>query len=534
MNLTQQKYDKLCQQIEHEQVLFNNQQTLNESLDKLQVEQELALNNQSYIEKEIKRLGASNDKLSVEINTLSDELNQADTKVYAQYQSLNYDPQPCAREALSTRVEELIALLDQALSQQKQQVDVQQTISKLQLALSPIESKLEQLVETKEKLAAEADELSEKCQTLITKRNTFFDGVSVESIQTASKHKLADLKEARDKCLKQEADAKQTLVQIQTRLEASASQAQSLQTDVDGFETKWADTLKASAFNTQSEFEAALLEEADFNELNAQQIRLNKQLEQAKNTLSTIQADIDKLAEDPNASEYQKETLERVQALHTELTTQRDGLLSQQGALNQALETDKENKAKFEQQLEKIAIQEKVCEQLGHLNSLIGSAKGDAFRTFAQGLTLDYLTHLANQRLEQLHARYQLKRSDSKNLELTVCDTWQGDIQRDTKTLSGGESFLVSLALALALSDLVSNKISIDSLFLDEGFGTLDSNTLDMALSALERLNASGKLIGVISHIDSLKERIPVQIKVSSEAGAGVSRLEDCYKVAQS
>jgi exonuclease SbcC len=420
------------------------------------------------------------------------------------------------------------------LSQQKQQVDVQQTISKLQLALSPIESKLEQLVETKEKLAAEVGELSQNHQALTTKRNAFFDGASVESVQTASKHKLASLKEARDKCLKQETDAKQTLVQIQTRLEASASQAQSLQTDVVGFETKWADTLKVSAFNTQSEFEAALLDEADFNELNALQIRLNKQLEQAKNTLLTIQADIDKLAEDPNASEYQKETLERVQALHTELTTQRDGLLSQQGALNQALETDKENKAKFEQQLEKIAIQEKVCEQLGHLNSLIGSAKGDAFRTFAQGLTLDYLTHLANQRLEQLHARYQLKRSDSKNLELTVCDTWQGDIQRDTKTLSGGESFLVSLALALALSDLVSNKISIDSLFLDEGFGTLDSNTLDMALSALERLNASGKLIGVISHIDSLKERIPVQIKVSSEAGAGVSRLEDCYKVAQS
>lgn len=85
---------------------------------------------------------------------------------------------------------------------------------------------------------------------------------------------------------------------------------------------------------------------------------------------------------------------------------------------------------------------------------------------------------------------------------------------RDTRTLSGGESFLVSPALALALSDLVSHKTRIDSLFLDEGFGTLDSETLDAALDALDALNASGKTIGVISHVEAMKERIPVQIKV--------------------
>jgi hypothetical protein len=86
-------------------------------------------------------------------------------------------------------------------------------------------------------------------------------------------------------------------------------------------------------------------------------------------------------------------------------------------------------------------------------------------------------------------------------------DGWQGDVARDTRTLSGGEAFLVSLALALALSDLVSSKTSIDSLFLDEGFGTLDGDTLEMALAALDALNASGKMIGVISHVEALKER---------------------------
>jgi exonuclease SbcC len=88
----------------------------------------------------------------------------------------------------------------------------------------------------------------------------------------------------------------------------------------------------------------------------------------------------------------------------------------------------------------------------------------------------------------------------------------------------------VSLALALALSDLVSHKTSIESLFLDEGFGTLDSETLDTALNALDRLNASGKMIGVISHIEAMKERIPVQIKVQKMNGLGISRLDDRFK----
>ncbi|MCW0470857.1 hypothetical protein OH492_26545 [Vibrio chagasii] len=120
------------------------------------------------------------------------------------------------------------------------------------------------------------------------------------------------------------------------------------------------------------------------------------------------------------------------------------------------------------------------------MNSLIGSKNGDKFRKFAQGLTLENLVYLANKQLQRLHGRYELKRKADDGLELRVLDTWRGDVMRDTKTLSGGESFLVSLALALALSDLVSYKTSIDSLFLDEGFGTLDSDTLDIALNALD------------------------------------------------
>ena len=141
--------------------------------------------------------------------------------------------------------------------------------------------------------------------------------------------------------------------------------------------------------------------------------------------------------------------------------------------------------------------------------------------------------HLANQRLVRLHGRYQLARTSGGELELSVIDTWQADVARDTQTLSGGESFLVSLALALALSDLVSSKTRIDSLFLDEGFGTLDAETLEVALDALDALNASGKMIGVISHIEALKERVPVQIKLSKSQGLGLSRLAPEFAVSE-
>jgi len=120
---------------------------------------------------------------------------------------------------------------------------------------------------------------------------------------------------------------------------------------------------------------------------------------------------------------------------------------------------------------------------------------------------------------------YQIRSSAARPIRASFRDARQGGVARDTRTLSGGEGFLVSLALALALSDLVSHKTSIDSLFLDEGFGSLDGDTLEIALKALDFLNASGKMIGIISHVEALKERISAQIRVEKGGGGGHSRL---------
>lgn len=201
-------------------------------------------------------------------------------------------------------------------------------------------------------------------------------------------------------------------------------------------------------------------------------------------------------------------------------------LAQRHGALAAQLADDERRQAELGQLQQAIAAAQAELDVWEQLNGLIGSRDGDKFRTFAQGLTLDRLVLLANAHLRRLDGgRYALQRADS-GLGLLVADSWQADVLRDTRTLSGGESFLVSLALALGLSDLVSHRTRIDSFFLDEGFGSLDPDALDLALDALDSLNAEGKLIGVISHVEAVKERIPVQIKVRRTRGLGHSRLD--------
>ena len=162
------------------------------------------------------------------------------------------------------------------------------------------------------------------------------------------------------------------------------------------------------------------------------------------------------------------------------------------------------------------------------LNELIGDATGKKFNDFAQDLSLSQLLKLANKRLNDLSDRYLLDKPDLRNEDdsLVAIDSHMGGQRRSVKTLSGGETFILSLSMALALSDLASRNVNINSLFIDEGFGTLDPETLDQTLDTLEKLQAeSSKTIGIISHVDSLKERISTQIKLSRN-GQGYSRIE--------
>jgi len=175
--------------------------------------------------------------------------------------------------------------------------------------------------------------------------------------------------------------------------------------------------------------------------------------------------------------------------------------------------------ARQQERLQKVAAQSNECLRWDELHQIIGSADGKKFRNFAQGLTFEMLTTQANRQLRKLTDRYLLVRDALQPLELSVIDNYQAGEIRSTKNLSGGESFIVSLSLALGLSQMASRNVRVDSLFLDEGFGTLDEDALETALETLAGLRQDGKLIGVISHVAALKERIGTQIQVIPETG---------------
>ena len=188
------------------------------------------------------------------------------------------------------------------------------------------------------------------------------------------------------------------------------------------------------------------------------------------------------------------------------------------------LRTQTENKAKLSGLQEELNVRRTESERWAKLNELAGSADGAKFRRIAQGYTLDILLNYANVQLRELTRRYRLERVP-ETLALQVIDRDMCDEVRTVHSLSGGESFLVSLALALGLSSLSSNRMRVESLFIDEGFGSLDAETLRVAMDALESLRTQGRKIGVISHVQEMTERIPVRICVN-RAGNGRSFLE--------
>lgn len=204
----------------------------------------------------------------------------------------------------------------------------------------------------------------------------------------------------------------------------------------------------------------------------------------------------------------------------------------QQGLVKQKEEVDYQLRYqnKLGQEIEALETQiNKLTEdskQWAILNKLIGDAKGNRFNNYAQDLSLTHLLQLANKRLDELQSRYNIDKAlEDEGDNLMVVDRDMGNQRRAISTLSGGETFMVSLSLALALSDLASKNIQIESMFIDEGFGTLDPESLDQTLDSLERLQMeSSKIIGVISHVDSLKERIATQIQLTQD-GKGYSKM---------
>ena len=266
----------------------------------------------------------------------------------------------------------------------------------------------------------------------------------------------------------------------------------------------------------------SILPEAEAEKTDAEINKLNEDNIKIKQSLKELN-----IKKDETLKINDNRTLESVENLLNDLTKHQETLNQTQGALTQKLNDDAKKKENLKDLIAEISKQEKEQQRWKRLNELIGDAKGNKYSKFAQELTLNQMLSIANKHLVKLNNRYFVKYINNGKIDdLFVVDTLQGDMERSVRTLSGGESFLISLALALGLSDLAGQNTKIESLFIDEGFGTLDQETLDVALSTLERLQIeSNRTIGIISHVDALKERITTQISLTKD-NSGYSTME--------
>ncbi|MBK1721094.1 AAA family ATPase [Thiocystis violacea] len=306
--------------------------------------------------------------------------------------------------------------------------------------------------------------------------------------------------------------ALETLRHRLAELEASLSaRAERLQAS----EAAFAARLHGANFADEASYSAACLPEEERGPLAEQARQLDQeriQLEtRERETRAALATEREKRVTDRPRTELQE-------ALEQLVTAQRE-LHQEIGAISQRLAENSSRRQQQQARAKAIEQQRRECARWDALHDLIGSADGKKYRNFAQGLTFELMVGHANRQLRKMTDRYLLIRDAAQPLELNVIDNYQAGEVRSTKNLSGGESFIVSLALALGLSQMASQNVRVDSLFLDEGFGTLDEEALDTALETLASLQQDGKLIGIISHVGALKERIGTQIQVIPKTG---------------
>jgi len=249
--------------------------------------------------------------------------------------------------------------------------------------------------------------------------------------------------------------------------------------------------------------------------------RERKALQSIESEVQNLKSILSERQEQSALLEQQRPTADSEEVLKAALTGLDSELQEAQAKLSTlqlALAQDKARREQSAAMLAQIETQQTTHRLWAQLNELIGSADGKKFRNYAQQFTLDVLLGYANRHLEALSRRYRLERIRD-TLALMVVDQDMGDEQRSVHSLSGGESFLVSLALALGLASLSSNRVRVESLFIDEGFGSLDPETLSVAMDALDGLQAMGRRVGVISHVQEMTERISTRILVQRLAG---------------
>jgi exonuclease SbcC len=308
---------------------------------------------------------------------------------------------------------------------------------------------------------------------------------------------------------------------LRMRYEDTTTTSQRITEVLHRLEAAFLEKLPALGVSDETTYLAACMPTASYEALQAQLAALEKE----KTVLETRLSDTATHYAAHMAAPVTAASVETLREMAAQVQQCVDVLQHEIGALAQRLADHDKHAQQLEERLVRVAVQKDLCLRWEMLHDIIGSSDGKKYRNFAQGLTFERMVQLANHHLHKMTDRYTLVRDSQQPLSLNVVDHYQGDSVRVTRNLSGGESFIVSLALALGLSQMSSRNVRLDSLFLDEGFGTLDEDVLETALSTLSALHHEGKRIGVISHVQALKDRIGTKIMVLPQSG-GRSCLE--------
>lgn len=387
--------------------------------------------------------------------------------------------------------------------------------------------RLKQAVEQEDKYSEEYKVLSDLLQKHTVERSDYFSGQDADEVEArlganikGVSKEIRLLEEVKHKCERELEGLTGRLEEVSKRILELVADEQSYQTGIDEFMASRTDGLTIERLAQLLAYDSSwiaerrgLLKRIEDN-LKESQLSYNERLR----LLQEHESKEEKPSEDSS--------IDLVKGQVSSLTNKVSELTKEEKTISLQLSRDIDEQRRYNHlETERLELKPKA-ELWAKLNDLFGSANGDKFAKIAQRYTISNLLAYANKQLEMIAPRYWLKQVDADSLSLVVVDKDMLNEERSVFSLSGGETFLVSLSLALGLSSLSSRHVSIRSLFIDEGFGSLDAQTLSVALDALETLEAQqGRVIGVISHVQEMNERIATQIRVISK-GNGGSHIE--------
>lgn len=408
--------------------------------------------------------------------------------------------------------------------------EINQKLNSLDIHINNTNTQLQEISNHISINTKELEDNNYQIQEIKDKRKKLFEDKDTEKEEQLIRNTIDELQKNYDSSINHLNTVKEQFINIENNINHIHSTLQKTRQEFNIKYIKFNQLLNEKKFNHLQEFLSSRMNNHQRDKLNQEYNLISQNLKNQQHSLELYKKELgDFIGNYPdilNIDLYQLDINKK------NLQNNIDELLEKIGKDKQIYihaDIDRKKHHELYQQIEQYKTENAIWFKL---DKLIGSADGKKYRNFVQGLTLDMVLFYANQVLHQMSERYILHHNHNNHkdlLQIDVIDTHQANEKRSTKNLSGGESFIVSLALAMGLSMMNSDKIDIASLFLDEGFGTLDDEILDIALLTLSLLNKNGKMIGIISHVPALKERIHTKIIVKKHnngssvlTGAGV------------